>query len=109
MVICQLHTAEDYGLHAGFTVLGSKGSIELASNPWLPEAEGNRLVVTEYEQQSETVSVSADGNGFLYQVRLVREAIELGRGSLQRPAATAKDSRQIMKILTDWEAATKAY
>ena len=108
-VICQLHTAEDYGLHAGFTVLGSKGSIELASNPWLPEAEGNRLVVTEYEQQSETVSVSADGNGFLYQVRLVREAIELGRGSLQRPAATAKDSRQIMKILTDWEAATKAY
>ncbi|WP_299793279.1 Gfo/Idh/MocA family oxidoreductase [uncultured Shewanella sp.] len=102
-VICQLHTAEDYGLHAGFTVLGSKGSLVLASNPWLPESEGNRLVITEYEQHEETVTVSAEGNGFLYQVRLVLEAIEQGRNSLQRPAATAKDSHQIMQLLTDWK------
>jgi len=106
-VICQLHTAEDYGLHADFTVLGSKGSLVLASNPWLPESEGNRLVISEYEQQEETVTVSAEGNGFLYQVRAVREAIELGRDSLQRPAATSKDSHQIMKLLTDWEEATR--
>ncbi len=106
-VVCQLHSAEDYGLHAGFTVLGSKGSLELASNPWLPEAEGNQLVITEYEQQGETVTVSADGNGFLYQVILIREALEKGQKNLQRPAVSPQDSRQIMKILTDWEAATQ--
>ncbi|MGF1760890.1 Gfo/Idh/MocA family oxidoreductase [Photobacterium sagamiensis] len=106
-ISCQLHTAEDYGLHAGFTVLGSKGSLELVSNPWLPEGEKNQLVITEYEQQSETVTVPADGNGFLYQVRLIRNALEQGQNFLQRPAATPKDSRQIMKILTDWEAASQ--
>ena len=106
-VVCQLHTAEDYGLHAGFTVLGSKGSLALVSNPWLPEAEGNQLVITEYERQGETVTVSADGNGFLYQVRLIREALEKGQESLQRPAVSPQDSRQIMKILTDWEVATQ--
>ncbi len=107
-VTCQLHTAEDYGLHADFTILGSKGSLALVSNPWLAEATGNQLVITQYEQQGKTVSVPADGNGFLYQVRLIREAIEQGSTSLQRPAATPEDSRQIMKILTDWEVAAQA-
>lgn len=105
--LCQLHTAEDYGLHAEFTVLGSKGSLQLLSNPWLPEAEGNQLIITTYEQQGETISVPAQGNGFLYQVKLIREAVEKGQLALQRPAATPKDSRQIMKLLTDWENATK--
>ncbi|RTR39953.1 Gfo/Idh/MocA family oxidoreductase [Shewanella canadensis] len=106
-VICQLHTAEDYGLHADFTILGSKGSLVLVSNPWLAEATGNQLVITQYEQQGKAISVPADGNGFLYQVRLIREAIEQGSASLQRPAATPEDSRQIMKILTDWEVAAQ--
>lgn len=105
--LCQLHTAEDYGLHAEFTVLGSKGSLQLVSNPWLPEAEGNQLMITTYEQQGETITVPAQGNGFLYQVRLIREALEKKQSSLQRPAATPKDSCQIMKLLTDWENATK--
>ncbi len=106
-VICQLHTAEDYGLHAGFTVLGSTGRLEFISNPWLPEAKVNQLVITQYEQQGKTVTVPADGNGFLYQVRLIREALEKGQKSLQRPAASPQDSRQIMKILTDWESAAR--
>jgi predicted dehydrogenase len=105
-VICQLHTAENYGLHAGFTVLGSTGSLELISNPWLPEANGNQFVIRKYEQQSETVTVEADGNGFLYQIRLIREALENEQKSLPRPAVSAQDSRQIMQILTDWELAT---
>ncbi|WP_019614983.1 Gfo/Idh/MocA family protein [Psychromonas ossibalaenae] len=106
-IICQLHTAEDYGLHAGFTVLGSTGSLEIISNPWLPGAEGNQFVISRYEQQGETVTVTADGNGFLYQVRLIREALEKEQKCLQRPAASPQDSRQIMKILTDWESAAR--
>ncbi|MBB1274089.1 Gfo/Idh/MocA family protein [Psychromonas sp. SR45-3] len=107
-ITCQLHTAENYGLHAAFTVLGSEGSLVLTSNPWLPGANANSFTITKYEQQSETITVEADGNGFLYQVKLIREALEQGHKNLQRPAATAQDSEQIMKLLTDWEAATLA-
>lgn len=105
-ITCQLHTAENYGLHAAFTVLGSEGSLVLNSNPWLPDAKGNSFAITKYEQESEVISVEADGNGFLYQVRLIREALEQGHKNLQWPAATPQDSGQIMKLLTDWEAAT---
>ncbi len=106
-VVCQLHTAEDYGLHAGFTVLGSKASLVLNSNPWLPEAEGNSFTVTPYEQPGDTRTTTAEGNAFLYQVRAIREAIEAGKTRLERPAPTPEDSRQIMQLLTDWEAATR--
>ncbi|EEA95351.1 Gfo/Idh/MocA family protein [Pseudovibrio sp. JE062] len=105
-VVCQLHTAEDYGLHAGFTVLGSKASLVLDSNPWLPEAEGNSFTVTPYEKPGDTRTVTAEGNAFLYQVRAIREAIEAGKTALGSPAPSMEDSRQIMQILTDWEAAT---
>jgi len=105
-ITCQLHTAENYGLHSAFTVLGSEGSLVLTSNPWLPDASGNSFAITKYEQKSEVVTVDADGNGFLYQVKLIREALEQGHKTLQRPAAMPEDSEQIMKLLTDWEAAT---
>ena len=105
-ITCQLNTAENYGLHAAFTILGSEGSLVLNSNPWLPDAKGNSFAITKYEQESEVISVEADGNGFLYQVRLIREALEQGHKNLQWPAATPQDSEQIMKLLTDWEAAT---
>lgn len=102
-VVCQLQTAEDYGLHTEFTVLGSKASLQFISNPWLPEATGNQLVITPYEEAGETITITADGNGFLYQVRLIREALGNGQLSLQRPAVRSSDSRAIMQLLTDWE------
>ncbi|PSU35529.1 Gfo/Idh/MocA family protein [Photobacterium lutimaris] len=106
-VMAQLHTAEDYGLHAEFTVLGSTGSLQVTTNPWLPATQ-NQLTITQYEQQSEVVEVTADGDGFLYQVRAVLNALENGDAELTRPAAGPEDSRQIMKLLTDWEDAVIA-
>ncbi|SDR22452.1 Gfo/Idh/MocA family oxidoreductase [Pseudovibrio sp. Tun.PSC04-5.I4] len=105
-VACQLHTAEDYGLHSAFTVLGSKASLVVNSNPWLPEAEGNTFTVTPYEQPGDTRVITADSNAFVYQIRAIRTAIDAGEKMLERPAPSMEDSRQIMKILTDWEAAT---
>lgn len=103
-VVCQLHTAEDYGLHAEFTVFGSKGSLEMRTNPWLPDVK-NQLAVTRYEQVPEIIEVPAVGDGFLYEVRQVREALELGRIELSRPAVRPSDSAQIMTLLTRWEQA----
>ncbi|MGF1735166.1 Gfo/Idh/MocA family protein [Photobacterium satsumensis] len=106
-VMAQLHTAEDYGLHAEFTVLGSTGSLQVMTNPWLPDTQ-NKLIITQYEQQPEVVEVTADGDGFLYQVRAVLSALESRDAELNRPAARPEDSRQIMKLLTDWENAVTA-
>ncbi|MDV5168116.1 Gfo/Idh/MocA family oxidoreductase [Photobacterium rosenbergii] len=106
-LMAQLHTAEDYGLHAEFTVLGSSGSLQVTSNPWLPEVN-NQLTVTQYEQTPQVIDVPADGDGFLYQVRAVLKALDCQETQLPRPAARTGDSRQIMKLLTDWEAAVTA-
>jgi predicted dehydrogenase len=111
-VTVQVHTAEDYGLKHDFKVLGSKGCITLSSNPWLPAAEKNQLLVERYEQdeqykqQKHEVTVESQGDGFDYQVKKVCEAIQRGAKSLERPSATPKDSHQIMKLLTDWERAS---
>lgn len=102
--VCQLHTAEDYGLHADFTVLGTKGSLRMQSNPWLP-GTSNQLVLTHYEKPGRTLEVAAEGDGFFYQVRQVREALELGLVALSRPAARPVDSLEIMELLTRWESA----
>lgn len=107
-VVCQLHTAEDYGLHADFTVLGDKGSLQLRSNPWLPDTE-NVLVLTEYETRPQIIDLRAEGDGFFYQVRRVREALEQGRLELSRPAARPGDSLEIMALLTRWESACEVH
>ncbi|WP_417348895.1 Gfo/Idh/MocA family protein [Ferrimonas sp.] len=104
-IAMQLHSAEDYGLHWRFTLVGSDASLEMVTNPWLPGTENN-LRLTVHEQPSETIEVAAEGDAFLYQVRAVRQALEASQLQLSRPAATPEDSREIMALLTRWEAAT---
>lgn len=104
-VQAHIHTAEDYGLYSSFSVLGSAGSLELLTNPWLPEASGGQIRVTAYEGQSELIEVPAAGDGFYYQVKLVRETLEKGAVSVLRPAARPSDSRAIMALLSSWAAA----
>jgi len=41
--LAHLHSAEDYGMDWAFSVQGTRGSLNLLSNPWLPEATGNRF------------------------------------------------------------------
>ncbi|WP_394246464.1 Gfo/Idh/MocA family protein [Vibrio profundi] len=106
-VNAQLHTAETYGLKHGFTILGSKGRLTFNTNPWLP-AESNELEVEIYESDSERIRIAADGDAFFYQVRAVRDAFERGETSLQWPKATHDLSEHVMKLLTEWEAETKA-
>ncbi|WP_207892983.1 Gfo/Idh/MocA family protein [Shewanella frigidimarina] len=104
-VQCHLHTAEDYGLHAGFTILGCLGSIEFTSNPWLPESQGNHFTVRLYEQEAEVIDVEAKGNGFYYQVEAVLNALETKQYTVPRPLVQVSDSVDIMQMLTTWHKA----
>ncbi|MBW3138875.1 Gfo/Idh/MocA family oxidoreductase [Ferrimonas balearica] len=97
----QLHTAEDYGLKHQFELLGSKGYLRCASNPWLP-GTSNQLVVAEYEQPERIIEVPADGDAFLYQVRHIIDAIQAGEKQLPYPVAGWQDSAAIMALLCQW-------
>lgn len=87
-----IHTAENYGLKHGFTILDSKGSITLTSNSWLPD-QNNSFNVELYETSQRDVEVNAAGDGIHYQVRTIRQAKEAGEKQLKRPGATPEDSR----------------
>jgi hypothetical protein len=112
-VQCHLHTAEDDGLHAGFTILGSLGSlgsIEFTSNPWLSESQANPFTVSLYEQPSEVIDVEvvhveAKGNGFYYQVEAVLDVLQSKQYTVPRPLAQLADSHDVMGLLTDWHQA----
>lgn len=97
-----VHTAEDHGLKHHFTILGSKGCMTMETNPWLP-AQDNRVSVEIYETSKRDVTVTAEGDAFLYQVRQVRRAIEAGQKELLSPCANWQDSYNIMQLLTEWE------
>ncbi|MFA0567470.1 Gfo/Idh/MocA family protein [Vibrio gallaecicus] len=102
VVSAQIHTAEDHGLKHHFTILGSKGCITLTTNPWLPSID-NHFSVELYETSHREVTVKAQGDGFHYQVRNIRGAIQAGHKQLHPPCATINDSRAIMDLLTRWE------
>ena len=104
--LAQLHCAEDYGMFWAFSVAGSAGRMEIVSNPWLPEAQGNQIRITPYEGEAQVHDLTADGDAFHYQVRQVWQALHSGERTLARPAARPQDSREIMALLTAWEERT---
>jgi len=104
--LAQLHCAEDYGMFWAFSVAGSRARMEIVSNPWLPEAQGNQIRVLPYEGEAQVYDLTADGDAFHYQVRQVWQALQNGERALARPAVRPQDSRQIMQLLTEWETQT---
>ncbi|MEM7117577.1 MAG: Gfo/Idh/MocA family oxidoreductase [Chloroflexota bacterium] len=107
-VLAQLHCAEDYGETAVFTITGDAGEIRFVSNPWLPTATDNIIELNRYGQGVERIEVSAKGDAFFYEVRLVRDCIERGLLEAPRPAPRQSDSHEIMELLTRWETAVLA-
>ena len=69
---------------------------------------GNQLRVTAYEGESELIDVLASGDGFHYQVGLVRKALENKIADVHRTAARPSDSRAVMQLLTAWERAASS-
>lgn len=103
-VLATVQTAETYGMHAEFTVLGETGSISFAQNPWLPAAGTSELIVTGYDGKREVIEVESDGDAFLHQVRMIERSLAKGRLQAERPSPGWIDSLEIMSMLTEWEA-----
>lgn len=99
-----LHTAENYGMKADFKVLGTKGYLELDTNPWLPDNE-NRFSCAEYETNTKSINVCANGDGFNFQVEMVHKALQSHEIETQFPSPTHTFSHNLMALLTDWHTA----
>ena len=102
----QLHCAEDFGLYHSFKILGTKGYIEMTTNPWLPDTT-NSIRYGVYEQEQQQIDIPAEGDAFLYQTRNVIDAIASGKKHMPFPAADLNESVSIMQWLTDWHEASQ--
>jgi len=107
-VLASVHTAETHGMGWGFSVTGTLGTLQCISNPWLPTADANTLLWTPFNGVPERISVQADGDAFDYQVRMVERQIRAHARVAQRPSPRPQDSREIMELLTGWEAHARA-
>ncbi len=59
-LVVRVHSAEDYGLHPEFTLLGSKGSLP-STVTQLPTTT-NTMTITEYEKPGEQITINAEGD-----------------------------------------------
>jgi dihydrodiol dehydrogenase / D-xylose 1-dehydrogenase (NADP) len=103
-ILATVQTAETYGMHTDFIVIGDKGSLRFLDNPWLPQAGTSRLLFTGFDGTVEEIRVDSDADAFLHQVRMVERSLAAGAKVADRPSPRPADSIEIMEMLTDWEA-----
>lgn len=103
-ILATVQTAETYGMHPEFIVVGDKGSLRFLDNPWLPQAGTSRLLFTGFDGTVEEIQVESDADAFLHQVRMVERSLAAGSKVADRPSPRPADSIEIMEMLTEWEA-----
>ncbi len=107
-VLATIHAAETYGNTSRFEVQGTNGTLSFSTNPWLPERGDNSFVWHGYNGTSETFVVTSPHDAFDHQVRMVETNMDAGRTEAERPSPRLDDSLQLMRLLTDWEKASRA-
>lgn len=103
-VLASVQTSDRYGMAFEFAVSGEKGVLHCKTNPWLPGAEENVLLVQPHEGAVEEITVSSGMDAFQHQVTCVEHAQRLGLKQASRPAPQLSDSLEVMAMLTAWEA-----
>ena len=103
-VLASVQASDSYGMAHEFAISGEKGVLHCKTNPWLPGAEGNVLLVQPYEGAVEEIVVSTGLDAFQHQVACVENVQRLGLKQASRPAPQLSDSLEVMAMLTAWEA-----
>lgn len=103
-VLASVQASDSYGMAFEFTVSGDLGVLRCKTNPWLPGAGENILLVQSHDGVVEEIVVSSGLDGFQHQVVCVENAQRLGLKQVSRPAPQLSDSLEIMAMLTAWEA-----
>ncbi len=106
-VLATIHTAETYGNTSRFEVQGTNGTLTFLTNPWLPGHGDNSFVWRPFEGDPQTIVDTDPLDAFEHQVRMVEANIAAGRLEAERPSPRLDDSLQLMRFLTEWEAAAR--
>lgn len=103
-VLAAVQASDSYGMAHEFAISGEKGVLRCKTNPWLPEAGDNILLVQPYEGTAQEIVISTGLDAFQHQVAAVEDARRLRLKQASRPAPQLSDSLEIMAMLTAWEA-----
>ena len=107
-ILATLHSTDSYGMHHAFEIVGTDGSLRFYTNPWHPLAGDNLLEIREHGNPAERIIHSDTHNSFFYQIKVVEQCVAQGLTQAPRPSPRWRDSLEIMRLLTDWEAAARA-
>lgn len=107
-VLATLHTAETHGMAARFEVQGERGVLAFDSNPWLPQPGTSAFRWTPYNGEPELFEVVDPFDAFDHQIRMVEANVAAGRLHARRPSPRPSDSRDLIDMLTNWDAAARA-
>lgn len=99
-----IHCSEVRHDEPQFIVEGDKGAISLLSNLWLPMRNINQLKITDLDNNSKIITVDSDGDAFFYQIQQFIKLIEQAPNTENLPYPTIDDSKNIMELLTQWQA-----
>lgn len=112
--LATLQSTDSVGDASEFSIIGERGVLRFETNPWLPVAGDNVLTWSPFdggagaEHHAETIVVNDPNDAFYHQIKLVERCVADGVLEAPRPSPRLDDSRQIMNMLTEWEAACRS-
>ena len=104
-VLATLQSTATHGMSHGFTIPGENGTLDFATNPWLPTGGDSHIQWHPYNGTAEDIIVNTGHDGFYHQVKMVETALKDGKTQATRPSPSLSDSLDIMGLLTEWETA----
>lgn len=96
-----ISTADDLEMFWQFEVHGSKGRLELLTNPWLPEYLSELRIYFDKKEQAQTIRVKAEKPLYCYQIDAVNQAIQNKHDQEAQDLAFA-DSLGNVALLEKW-------
>jgi predicted dehydrogenase len=98
--IATISTADDIEMVAQFNIYGSKGRIELLTNPWMPRRENNVIRIhLDAEESPREIIINADKPLYTYQIDALNSLIA---NKNDMPAISLTDSMENTRVLETW-------
>lgn len=104
-LMATLNSTDSFGNDFAFTVQGTKASLKLRTNPWLPAAGKNILELRKFGGETEEIVVDSPLDAFGWQVKKVENCLAAKLKEASRPSARHQDSLEILDLLVEWETA----
>lgn len=104
-LMATLNSTDSFGNDFTFTVQGTKASLKLRTNPWLPAAGKNIMELRKFGGETEEIVVDSPLDAFGWQVKKVEECLDAKMNEASRPSARHQDSLEILDLLVEWETA----